>query len=208
CFGSGAEATPNGALFVTPTHMLERIQCVRVGDELFVSNSLPFLLTATQDGMDSRYKFYHFELMTNMKGYRAYRDRVRTRAGRDVRVFFHCNVVVRADLSIEVQDKQLPPEFRAYDDYLQFLRGIVRSVTTNAMDPRRVKTFSPLASISSGYDSPACALLAREVGATEAVTFGQARPGYEEEDDSGRDIAEHLGLRVLEFDRLEYRSMD
>jgi hypothetical protein len=208
CFGSGAEATPNGALFVTPTHMLERIQCVRVGDELFVSNSLPFLLSATQDGMDSRYKFYHFELMTNMKGYRAYRDRVRTRAGRDIRVFFHCNVVVRADLSIEVQDKQLPPEFRAYDDYLKFLRGIVRSVTTNAMDAGRVKTFSPLASISSGYDSPACALLAREVGATEAVTFGQARPGYEEEDDSGRDIAEHLGLRVLEFDRLEYRSMD
>src|SRR6185503_19777862 len=50
----------DGALFVTPTHMLERIQCVRVGDELFVSNSLPFLITATQDWMHSRYKFYHF----------------------------------------------------------------------------------------------------------------------------------------------------
>jgi hypothetical protein len=208
CFGSGAEATSDGYLFVTPTHMLERVQSVRVGDDLFVSNSLPFLLSAIKDGVDSKYKFYHFELMTNMKGYRAYRDRVRTLAGRDVRLFFHCNVLVRPDLSIEVRDKELPPDFTDYDHYIAFLKDVVGSVTANATDTRRVKTFPPLASISSGYDSPACALLARGVGATEAVTFGQARPGYDEEDDSGRDIAEHLGLRVLEFDRLEYRSME
>ena len=208
CFGSGAEVSGDGVLFVTPTHMLERIQCVRVGSDFFVSNSLPFLLSVTNDGMDPKNKFYHFDLMTNMDGYRAYRDRVRTRAGRDVRLFFHRNVLVRPDLSIEAHDKHLPPEFSGYDHYVSFLEDIVRSVTANAMDARRGKTFSPLASISSGYDSPACALLARDVGATEAITFGRARPGYDEEDDSGRQIAESLGLRVLEFDRLEYRSME
>lgn len=208
CFGSGAELVDGAALFVTPTHMLERIQMVTVGDDLFVSNSLPFLLAATNDGMDPNHKFYHFELMSNMKGYRAYRDRVRTRAGRDVRLFFHANVIVRPDLSVEVRQKQLPPEFTDYDQYLTFLKEMVGAIAANASDARRSKTFTPLASISSGYDSPACALLARDVGATEAVTFGQARPGYDEEDDSGRDIAEHIGLRVLEFDRLEYRSMD
>jgi hypothetical protein len=208
CFGSGAELSDDGVLFITPTHMLERIQTVAIGDDLFVSNSLPFLLAATKDGMDPKYKFYHFELMSNMKGYRDYRKSVRTRSGREVRLFFHCNVLVRPDLSIEVRPKPLPPQFAGYDDYLSFLRTMVGAVATNAKDARRTKTFAPLASISSGYDSPACALLARDVGATEAVTFGQARPGYDEADDSGRDIAELIGLRVLEFDRLEYRTME
>lgn len=207
-FGSGAERLDDGVMFTTPTHMLERIHLVTIGDDLYVSNSLPFLLAATNDGMDSRYKFYHFELMSNMKGYRGYRDRVRTRAGREVRLFFHCNVLVRHDFSIDVRGKTLPPDFTSYDHYLGFLKQTVSEVAANAMDARRLKTFKALASISSGYDSPACALLARDVGATEAVTFGRARPGYDEEDDSGRDIAEHIGLKVLEFDRLEYRSMD
>jgi len=208
CFGSGAELAKGGVLFITPTHMLERIQMVAVGHDLFVSNSLPFLLSATGDGMDSRHKFYHFELMSNMKGYRGYRDHVRTRAGREVRLFFHCNVLVRPDLSVEALPKTMPPEFTGYEHYLAFLREVVHRVAANAGDARRSRKYSPLASISSGYDSPACALLAREVGATEAVTFGHARPGYDEEDDSGSDIAKHLRLRVMEFDRLEYRSME
>jgi hypothetical protein len=207
CFGSGAEITDGGVLFVTPTHMFERLQMVTVGDDLFVSNSLPFLLAASNDGVDPKFKFYHFELMSNM-GYRGFRDRIRTRAGRDVRLVLHSNVLVRPDFSVEVREKPVPPDFTCYDQYLNLLKTVVGAVATNAQDPRRGKTFTPLASISSGYDSPACALLARDVGATEAVTFGQARPGYDEEDDSGRDIADHIGIRVVEFDRLAYRSMD
>jgi len=208
CFGSGGEVAPEGIRFVTPTHMLERIQMVRVDDELYVSNSLPFLLAATGDAMSAKHKYYHFELMSNMKGYRRYRGSVRTRAGRDVRIFYHANVVVRPDLSVEVIDKQLPPVFESYEHYRGFLDELVSAVAANAADPRRTQPFTPIATISSGYDSPACALLARSVGATDAITFGRARPGYDEEDDSGREIADHLGLRVLEFDRLEYRSSD
>ena len=208
CFGSGAELTADGICFVTPTHMLERIQMVRVGDELYVSNSLAFLLAVTNDEVSPKHKYYHFELMTNMRGYRRYRRSVRTRAGRDVRIVYHANVVVRRDLSVEIVDKTLPPQFESYEQYRRFLEDLVASVAENAADPRRAQNFKPIATISSGYDSPACALLARGVGATDAITFGSARPGYDEEDDSGREIADHLGLRVLEFDRLEYRTSD
>ncbi|HEX6049237.1 MAG TPA: hypothetical protein VFZ21_08210, partial [Gemmatimonadaceae bacterium] len=167
------------------------------------------LLAAANDEVDPGHKFYHFELMTNMKGYRRYRRHVRTRAGRDVRIFFHANVLVRPDLSVDVRDKPLPPpEFRDYEDYLCYLRAMVAGVAANASDAARTVPFTPLATISSGYDSPACALLARDVGASEAITFGRARPGYNEEDDSGSDIAERIGLRVLEFDRLEYLRLD
>jgi hypothetical protein len=82
-------------------------------------------------------------------------------------------------------------------------------VDANARDAARRKgRYAPLATISSGYDSPAVARLASEAGCKEAITFGSARPGYEEEDDSGRDIAAILGLEVREFDRLQYRSME
>ena len=211
-FGSGGELGERGgaavARFVTPTHMLERLHMIQLDDAVIVSNSLPFTLAEAGDTVDERYKFYHFDLMTNMRGYRRYKPSVRTRAGRELRVFFHTNVVVGPDLSLELEEKQLPPEFRDYDHYLGYLREIVRQVQENATDPGRVQQYPPLATISSGYDSPAVALLAREVGCTEAITFGKARPGYDEEDDSGREIADVLGLKVLEFDRLNYRSLD
>ncbi len=61
--------------------------------------------------------------------------------------------------------------------------------------------YSPLATVSSGYDSPACAVLGKSAGCTQAVTFGTSRSG---EDDSGLQIGEILGLTVREFDSLAY----
>jgi hypothetical protein len=174
-----------------------------------VSNSLPFLLAATGESLDPSYKFYHFDLMTNMRGYRRYLPSVRLRSGRALRVFFHCNVAVRPDLTLRTEEKTIPSEFESYETYISTLRDVVRSVDSNARDAaRRTIRYTPLATISSGYDSPAVARLATEIGCTEAITFGTARPCYEEEDDSGRDVAAVLGLRVHEFDRLQYRSME
>lgn len=208
CFGSGAEAREDAIVFVTPTHMLERLHAIRVRDTLWVSNSLVFLLAATGEALDERYRFYHFDFMTNMRGYRRYRPAVRTRSGRELRVFFHANIIVDSSLEIRTEPKSLPPEFTGYDDYLGYLRGVVTRVGENAASPDRGAGYAPLATISSGYDSPACALLATEIGCSEAITFGRARPGYQEDDDSGRVIADVLGLRVQEFDRTSYRSLD
>ena len=208
CFGSGGELRADRVCFVTPTHMLERIHAIEGSDELIVSNSLPFVLAAAGETLDPSYKFYHFDLMTNMRGYRRYLPSVRLQSGRALRVFFHCNVLVAGDLTVRTEAKNLPPMFANYDAYLAYLRSVVKDVQANAQDSARRTVYRPLATISSGYDSPAVARLATEAGCAEAITFGSARPGYEEEDDSGRDIAAVLGLSVREFDRLTYRSMD
>ena len=208
CFGSGAELTADAIRFVTPTHMLERIHAINIGDEMLVSNSLPFVIAEARDDVDTSYKYYHFDLMTNMRGYRQYLPSIRLSSGRELRVFFHTNVVVDKSLNVRLEEKQLPPPFSSYEHYLTVIRDAVRDVDANARDSTRTHTYTPLATISSGYDSPAVALLAREVGCDEAITFGKARPGYNEEDDSGRDIADVLGLRVVEFDRLGYRALD
>jgi hypothetical protein len=208
CFGSGAELSPNGIRFVTPTHMLERIHLIQLEGSVVVSNSIPFALAETNEVLDTGYKHYHFDLMTNMRGYRRYLPGIRLASGRELRVFFHCNVLVDQQLSISTEDKRLPPSFASYDQYIGFLRETVRLVDANARDAGRRHPYQPLATISSGYDSPAVALFAREIGCDEAFTFGTARPGYDEEDDSGRDIAAVFGLQVREFDRLAYKSLD
>jgi hypothetical protein len=208
CFGSGGELAENGVRFVTPTHMLERLHLIRRGEEIVISNSLVFALVVAGEEIDPAYKYYHFDLMTNMRGYRRYRPSVRTKSGGEVRVFMHCNVFIDQALTIRVEDKSLPPEFTNYDHYIGYLRDTVRAVNDNAEHTARCRRYPPIATISSGYDSPAVALLASEVGCREAITFGRARPGYDEEDDSGAEIAAALGLRVLEFDRLTYQTLD
>lgn len=208
CLGSGGVLADSGVVFVTPTHMLERLHAVRVGDELLVSNSLAFVLARAGDSCDPEYKFYHFDLMSNMRGLRAYKRSIRTRAGNTVRLFHHCNVHVRAsDLHVGESPKTPPPEFADFEGYVGFLRGVTEGLHRNVNAPGRKLGFEPLATISSGYDSPACAVFAQEVGCREAVTFGKARPGYESDDDSGRDIAEVLGLKVVEFAREDYLKL-
>jgi len=209
CLGSGAELAGSDEIrFVAPTHMLERVHAIEVSDTLWVSNSLVFLLAASGEELDEHYPFYHFDLMTNMRGYRRYLPSVRLKSGRELRVFFHTNVLVGSNLQMRTEDKPIPDNFGDYSDYMVRLRRVVSEVTANAADRARQRQYTPLATISSGYDSPACALLAKEVGCTEAVTFGQARSGYAEDDDSGREIADVLGLNVHEFDRTSYRSLE
>jgi hypothetical protein len=207
CVGSGGKITASGVLFATPSHMLERLHTIRVGDQLIVSNSLAFTLAVINDACDIMYRFYHFDLMSNMKGLRKYKDRIKTRKGNTVRIYYHCNFLVQSDLSIKKLMKHLPMPFTSFEHYVGFLRRSVKDIYQNATDPVRRIQYTPLGTISSGYDSPACALLATEVGCNEAVTFSKARPGYESILDSGKDIGDLIGLKVIEFDREEYLEM-
>ncbi|HYG79461.1 MAG TPA: hypothetical protein VD861_03695 [Pyrinomonadaceae bacterium] len=207
CLGSGAALTDAGALFSAPTHMLERLHTIRVGGELVVSNSLAFALAEADDSYDLDYKFYHFDLMSNMKGLRKYKDRVRTRKGNVVRLHYHCDLLIQPDLGIRKLPKKIPPPFNSFDDYVGFLKTVTEGVQRNAGAPERKISYQPLATISSGYDSPACALFAKGVGCREAVTFVKARPGYESDDDSGEAIAEILGLKVIKFEREAYLGL-
>ena len=57
-----------------------------------------------------------------------------------------------------------------------------------------------LSSISSGYDSPAAAVVAREAGCTHTITIGKSS-SYWRGSDSGKPIADKLGMTCDEYDR-------
>jgi hypothetical protein len=142
-----------------------------------------------------------------MRGLNHYKRAIRTQDGRSVHLYFHCNVLITPDLNITEFPKSIPPAFTSFDNYMKFLNGAIADVQKNASASGRMVRYEPLATLSSGYDSPACAVLAKQVGCREAVTFTDARPGYASLEDSGAEIGRALGLQVTTFSRLDYLNM-
>jgi len=131
-------------------------------------------------------------------------DRVlyQTKAGTMLRLAFGTWTIDRRRLSIT----ETGPALSARDDFTDFagyrrlLLETLGSLVENARAPeRRVPYGDILATCSSGYDSPACAALARELGCREAITLRTGRGGRE---DSGKRVAESLGMTCHEAERV------
>src|ERR1700730_3085695 len=204
--GSGAALTDEGVLFSSSTHTLDRLHFIRVADSLIVSNSLAFLFQEAQDSADPAYWYYDADLTSIVEGLTRHRATIPTIHGNTTHLYYHCNVHVGPQLDTAKLSKRTPQPFRSYGDYVGFLRSSLAAVQRNATSRQRKVRYTPLATISSGYDSPACAALAREVGCSEAVTFTTCRAEFWATDDTGKAVASYLGLQVREFDRLAYLS--
>lgn len=199
--GTGGVIRQDGVVFCAPTHTLQALYLLRQADEVVCSNSLAFLLQQCGDDIDSRHKDYDFDMMSIMHGLRDYTKHIPTHAGNRVHLYYHCNVVVTPSLDVLQQPKAVPETFQDYEMYRGFLQEQITALVRNAADTGRKIRYTPLTTVSTGYDSPACAVLGRAAGCTQAVTFCAARSG---EDDSGRQIGELLGLDVTEFDSDAY----
>lgn len=206
--GSGGRPAEGGFLFATATDTLERLQWLRLGDRLVISNSLAFLLREAGESLDPRYPWYVRDLGSIQLGLRRCRRRIPTRSGRTLHLLHHCNALVRPDLSVERRAKPAPAPFESFEAYTGYLLEAVRAVRANAEDPARQRRYRPLATVSSGYDSPACAVLARAAGCDEAIVVEEARTEYDEFRDpheGGAEIAERIGLAARIVDRHAWR---
>lgn len=206
--GSGARLRGEEVLFATPSHILERLYSVRLREELLISNSLAFLLAQAGDDVDPAYKHYQHDLRSVMRGIGRGRAWIPTRGRRRVRLYEYANLVVGRDLALRALPKRRPAPYTSYDEYVARTKAMCASLHANATAASRAVQFTPLTTISSGYDSPACAVFAQHIGCTTAVTLTQARAAFDSEDDSGRAIGDILGLEVLEFARDAYLQMN
>lgn len=208
--GSGAVATGKELVFIPGTHTMERLHLCREGDTLYVSNSFVYLLTVLGDSLDTRHLGYEAEFLSVLRGYHRMHPSVRTRQGRHIQLHYYLRLA--ADAQLRTRTFAPPPveSFDTYDGYVRHLQDTSAAITKNAAAPGRSVTYSPLATVSTGYDSPACAIVARSCGCTEAVTFVSARQEHvginvvTDSNDAGSRIAEKLGLSVKEFDRTRY----
>ena len=201
--GSGAELAGDRVIFCAPTHTLERLWVVRRGASVHVSNSLPMVLADSGARLDPLYCRYRSDLRSVAHGLRRWVRKLPCLGGGEVEMVCHANLAVSRDARADTEEKPWAPSFPDWAAYRGFLSGALAALRENAGASERRRRYTLLASMSRGYDSPAGAALASEVGCDEAFSFRSGwalRDGSRVDDDSGAAIARTLGLRVHEID--------
>ena len=197
-FGSGGKITSEGCLITPPSHVLEYVFLYqRPGGHWFASNSLSFLMSTSGERFAVPSDQLPGFFAGMVKGIDESPIPVPTTSGK-LFLLYHHNCHLTPD-GFKVRPKPVPASTHVatYGSYVAYLRNVLRSVASNADADARSQPYRLLATLSSGYDSPACATLAREAG-SEAITFLRARGGVP---DDGIEIGKHLGLRVFPIDR-------
>jgi hypothetical protein len=195
--GSGATITAEGILFCTPSHVLSRLYFGHFHDRLYISPSLSFVLTQSNNELDLNHISYHADILKMTQSLTANVGSIPLRNGR-LNVAHFRNLLVNGRLTVEPVRKPEPRDFIDFVSYKQFLLDGLKRLAENFRCPSRRVSYEPIATLSTGYDSVACAALATEIGCVKAATFRRGTTGT---DDNGRRIAERLGMTAFEFDR-------
>lgn len=204
CNGSGIALTDSGVVIASPTHTLERLYFLRRRMSVTVSNSLPLLLAATASELRLDYWDYTGDIMSLMLGIDRGRRTLPLGGNRQVEMLFYSNAEIDANLVVHRRPKKDVPAPNTYSQYRALLERTLAHLRDNARDPARPRTYELLATVSSGYDSPAVAALGRTAGCGRALTFTHARTPGPLVEDSGAPVAAALGMRLVEADRLDY----
>jgi hypothetical protein len=189
-------------VFVPPSHTLEALYYQKSDTRLLVSNSLAFLVErlGARPELDGAVRARFASAVLGIEA----SDPLlfRTDQG-EVRRLLHNNLSWTPDGAICEQRKPSLAAPRAYDAYRSILLDEMGAVFSNADDASRTRSYSPVSTCSSGYDSVACLVLARELGCKRALSLGTARGGA---DDSGVAVADALGTRLQVFERIAHSS--
>jgi len=196
-FGSGAAKKSDGWLLVPPSHTLEAIYVLRTNEgEWVASNSIAFIKQYTGfEFLESESKLLR-SFIGIVRGIDRSPARIKSSRG-EFYVLHHHNALLGKD-GLSARPKPLSPNFSDFKTYRDYLEGTVKAVAANGSAKERRATFELLATVSSGYDSPACAVLASAAGCKKAITFFNGRGG---DSDDGTEIAEKLGMQVTSFQR-------
>jgi hypothetical protein len=195
-FGTGVRIRGDAVVFVSSASVMDRLWVIRGQGNTHVSNSLPAILAVTQtklpDGsLDP--------LMHTTWGSQRRSATSRVDEG-EIAVYWLDNLVLR-DRELQVVPKpDSAPKFDDYDQYLRFLIESMLDLDHNLRDRSRRHRAEPLVTVSSGYDSPAIALLSRLTGCERAVTISDANSLWRGSD-SGAALAEKIGLSCRSYRR-------
>jgi len=199
-FGSGGRARAEQTAFVSSGSTVDRLQHIRHGGKTLISNSLACLY-ANSAGWDVKgYSGFSKFFGSIVKGLDEC-ERTVPVDGADLTYFSN---VIWNGASLTVSDKPAPErDFSCFDAYHIFLQTALTRIGSNTRDQRRNWRLDLLGTVSTGYDSPTIAVLARNAGLEEVLSFVTDRRGRR---DDGSEIAARIGLRIKTLDRLAWKS--
>jgi hypothetical protein len=208
CFGSGARITKeNQVIFVTPIHNAERIYAIRQQNKLILSNSIIFLLTFTKEFLDPSYFTYGHDIDSMRLGIHDYVRTMPLQSGNEILIYIHRNIFIDSQLNITETVKLADAPFVDYAHYRSYLSEKTALIAQNLQSQLRKIQYQPITTLSTGYDSPAMSVLAKEIGCQQAITISEARRYHQDADDSGVAIAEHLAMQITQISRMDYKKM-
>lgn len=200
--GSGGRLRGNAICFVTSGDTLNRLYWLGHSGAILVSNSLPALLAVAGVSLVEGYA-YADAMASITRGVASYVREIPSTGGSVHLVYLH-NLTVDADGVREVPKPSLAPDFVDFATYRSYLFASAARVGRNASSPNRRHAVGLLATLSSGYDSCAAAVVAREAGAREAATIAKGRRTAGtlfDTGDSGAAVASSLGLNCGSYER-------
>ncbi len=200
--GSGIRLRGDRVIFVNSSDTLSRIQFTQLQNDLFVSNSIAALLAIADVDFVNEFD-YATALSEVSNGISPGKFEIPTTKSK-IRVVYFYNIEVKGKQITEIHKPKIARSFNNFTSYRNFLQQQSKSIMENASCPARIHKISGLATCSRGYDSPATSLLAFDAGVANAVTIRKARraPGsLYDLDDSGVDIAKHIGLNCKSYER-------
>lgn len=200
-FGSGVRCRDDKVIFVSSGTTLDRLYYSRADGSWFVSNSLPALLACSKISLETGYFQYADDIRSIEEGLEKYCRRLPARPENIHLMVFH-NLGYDGRRFREEVKPDPAPSFQAYDDYHNFLIGTATRLQRNFGHPGRRHKVLPLASISSGYDSPAAAAISKHAGCREAVTIKNAS-SMTKRTDSGYRVARALGMACRQYNRVK-----
>jgi hypothetical protein len=206
-FGSGGILSDDSIRFVTSASTTDYLYYAEAPGQVTVSNSLPLLLGAIKDSLDPRCREYPQICDSIMDGINDYRRDIPTRSG-TVRRLMYRNLDVSAE-KVSESDKRMPPVFKAFEDYRDYLRDNYALIAQNARDGARSQSLEIWSTQSKGYDSTAVNAIASPYGIDKVFTVSKAKSIFhlahnddgQLPDDDGGEICESLGLNYIRINR-------
>jgi hypothetical protein len=201
-FGTGGRIRKEGVVFVSSATTVERLHSLATDDGMWISNSLPCLLAAADASVDPDYPRYFQDFETIIRGIKDYRRAIATSAG-SVKLTYYDDLIWRDDRLSEIPKARPSRDFGTFVLYRDFLESSLCRIAENMRSDLRACPCEMLSTISSGYDSPTVAAVARRAGLRQTLSFSSARDGRP---DSGAEIARHLGLEPLVVESSSWRG--
>lgn len=202
--GTGGRLRADKLTFVSASSTVDRLQTLQLDDAWFVSNSLSCLLRATGARLRPSYPRYNRLFSSIQFGLDRYDRYVESSRG-PIQLVYYDHVRWDGSELRRVSRPDDAPDFVDFRTYVTYLQRVLDDLASNGRAAGRRRRFDLLATVSSGYDSPAAATLGRRAGCTQAICIDKGQRGV---DDSGRAVAEHLGLGVIDVRRDAWLGFD
>ena len=201
--GCGVKLLDNEILVSTSTHERQRICYMKKEGQIYVSNSLPFLLALTDEKLDVNYHRYEAVLCSIIDGLSEYEKDIPLASGNVMRQLFSADMEIDHALNIEIRRKKVHRDFLNYDDYYSSMKKVCEKILSNGKDVARKNKLEMIATTSSGYDSSSCAAVVYNVGCEYACSLKEGK--YDE--DTGIHIAQQIGYKkIIEAGCYDYRE--